>query len=418
MTDRLSVWWADQLVGAIVLNAYGEPEFAYSDNWLGAADARAISASLPLRHEPFDRRATLPFFEGLLPEAAQRTNVAQLLGVSERNEFRLLEQLGAEVAGALSILPESFAAPTVITHEAPTPLSDDEIIDLIEGLPARPMLAGGEDGLRLSLAGAQSKLPVVLADGRIALPSSGQPTTHILKPEIARFDGSSENEAYCMTLARIIGLDVPPATYHMVDETRFLLVERYDRAINDDGSIIRLHQEDFCQALGLTSAQKYAREGGPTFRQSFDLVRRVTSQPAREVLKLLDAAIFNAVIGNADAHGKNFSFLYWSDGLQLAPFYDLLSTTAYPELSQRYAMKIGNKSTLDELYGADWINFAEDISMRAPFVRRRVSQIAHAIIASAETALDDLDLSDDRRQIAKSYKDRIEMRAKLCLTRL
>lgn len=417
MADRLTVWLRGDVVGHLALNQYGEPEFAYATSWLAKDGAHPISASLPLQKDAFDRRASLPFFEGLLPEAAQRTAVAQALGVSERNEFRLLEALGGEVAGAVEIWPEGETPATKPQNGAPKILSEDELVALIDRLPTRPMLAGGEDGLRLSLAGAQAKLPVIYADGKIALPAPGEPTTHILKPEIERFDGTSENEAFCMRLAAAIGLEVAPVEYREIGEKRFLVVERYDRETKD-GETIRLHQEDFCQALGFTSARKYASDGGPVFRDCFDLLRRVATRPGAETLKLLDAALFNAIIGNADAHAKNFSLFYRPDATELAPLYDLLSTVAYPDLSQRFAMKIGRRRKLEELHPADFDKFARDIEIRAPFVRRRVNEIATSVLNESDAALVSLDFSEARTLVATSYVDTIKARAEAIRTML
>jgi len=418
MTRRLIVWWNGERVGQLALNEYGEPEFAYAEDWLATSNARPVSASLPVQPEPFDRRATLPFFEGLLPEASQRTAIAQALGISERNEFRLLEEIGGEVAGAIEVWPEGAQPASDGTADRSRSLSDDELVALIDRLPTRPMLAGGEDGLRLSLAGAQSKLPVVYRDGEIALPAPGQPTTHILKPEIARFKGTAENEAFCMRVARAIGLDVAEVQYRNVGDKRFLLIERYDRLTGEDGKTMRLHQEDFCQALGFTSARKYASDGGPVFRDCFALVRRVTTRPGAEALKLLDAALFNAIIGNADAHAKNFSLLYLPDRTQLAPLYDLLSTIAYPDLSQRFAMKMGGCRTLEEIYPADLDKFAEDIEIRAPFVRRRMGEIAEAIIEKSGSVVSTLELPPARDTLMNSICDTVTGRAKSLLERL
>jgi serine/threonine-protein kinase HipA len=418
MSRHLIVWWNGTRVGQLGLNGYGEPEFTYARDWLDWPEALPVSASLPLRPEPFDHRATLPFFEGLLPEASQRTAIARALGISERNEFRLLEEIGGEVAGAIEIWPEDSEPCAGVTSSQGSVLDEDALIALIDRLPTRPMLAGGEDGLRLSLAGVQSKLPVVCHDGQIALPGAGQPTTHILKLEIARFEGTTENEAFCMRLAQAIGLKVARVDYHSIGKKRFLLIERYDRAIDKDGRVLRLHQEDFCQALGLTSARKYASDGGPVFRDCFTLLRRVTRRPAAEVLKLLDAALFNAAIGNADAHAKNFSLLYLPSGTELAPLYDLLSTMAYPDLSPRFAMKIGRSRTLEDLQPEDLDNFAQDIEIRAPFVRRRFRDIARAICDSADDVLAGLGLPADRHAIAETIREAVVRRAHLILGRL
>ncbi|ASY73723.1 HipA protein (plasmid) [Sinorhizobium fredii CCBAU 83666] len=178
------------------------------------------------------------------------------------------------------------------------------------------------------MAGAQSKVPVVLIDRRIALPLPGQATTHILKPPIARFPGTTENEAFVKKLGATIGLDIAPVEPRSAEGRSFLLVERYDRVRDASGVVRRIHQEDFCQALGVPPETKYASGGGPTFKDCFELLRRVSARPATDVLKLLDAAIFNLVVGNADAHGKNFSILYDDHGPRLAPLHDLLSTVA------------------------------------------------------------------------------------------
>jgi serine/threonine-protein kinase HipA len=253
---------------------------------------------------------------------------------------------------------------------------------VLDALPFRPLLAG-QQGLRLSLAGAQSKVPVVLVDGKVALPVPGQPTTHVLKPPISRLPATTENESLAMSLAAAVGLDVAPVEPRVVRDRTFLLVQRYDRVVGGDGDVRRIHQEDFCQALGRPPETKYASEGGPNFKDCFALLRRIAARPAVDVLKLLDAAIFNAIVGNADAHGKNFSILYDVEGPRLAPFYDLLATVAYPELSPHFAMKIGKRATLAELDAKGWATFAADAGLGLPLVRKRVAEIAKGIHGKA-----------------------------------
>ena len=385
MTAVLTVWWGDRTVGALCIDRQGDIEFTYADAWRAASDARAISVSLPLRAEPFLRRETRPFFEGLLPEENQRIAVARALGISQQNEFRLLEQIGGEVAGALSLWPEGETPPIASYETPPTALSEDALIALLDRLPTRPLLAG-EEGLRLSLAGAQAKVPLIMTDAGLALPRPGEPTTHILKPPIARFADTTENEAFAMRLAKGIGLDTADADIRSVRDRSFLLVRRYDRKADSGGRVQRLHQEDFCQAMGYTSAQKYAADGGPVFRDCFALLRRAATRPARDMLKLLDAALFNLIIGNADAHGKNFSLLHASDGITLAPLYDLLSTVSYPDLSPNLAMKIAKRARLEDLVARDWAKFAEETGLTEPFIRRRAAALADAVTTHAPTA--------------------------------
>jgi serine/threonine-protein kinase HipA len=384
MTNRLSVWWEDRISGCLYLGPDGETLFAYDADWLADSKAPALSFSLPKQAEPFKRSAVQAFFGGILPEEGQRTAIARALGVSADNEFRLLEYLGGEVAGALTLLPEG-ETPASPSDAAPKLLDDDALVQLLDHLPLRPMLAG-EDGLRLSLAGAQSKLPVLLIDGQIALPAPGQPTSHILKPPISRFEGTTENEYFCMSLASAIGMDVAPVEMRSVADRSFLLVTRYDRAVGTDGSISRLHQEDFAQALGVPSHRKYASEGGPIFPDCFALLRRAATRPARDILKLLDAAIFNLIIGNADAHAKNFSLLHSSGGaMTLAPLYDLLSTVIYPNLHVKLAMKIAGKAVLEDIEPRHWERFAADAQLGAPYVRTRVGQLCNAVIAAIDS---------------------------------
>jgi serine/threonine-protein kinase HipA len=389
MIKSLSVWWDAASVGALRLDEHGDLSFAYDDAWLADPANPAISQSLPKRPEPFNRRATRPFFAGLLPDEAQREAVAQALGISKGNDFRLLEALGGDVAGALTLWPEGETPPAAEGLATAKPLTEAALAEILDTLPKRPLLAG-EEGLRLSLAGAQQKLPVVLLNGAVALPAPGQPTTHILKPPIARFAATTENEALAMRLAAAVGLPVAPAEPRHVAGRPFLLVERYDRATNQDGQIRRLHQEDFCQALGITPENKYASEGGPGFRQSFDLVRAACTSPALAVLRLLDAAIYNVIIGNADAHGKNFSLLYGAGGVTLAPLYDLMCTAAYPELSANFAMRIAKRATLNDFKPDTWDAFAKDVGVGAPHVRRRVSTLAGAISERAPAVAEEI----------------------------
>ncbi|MDR3485313.1 MAG: type II toxin-antitoxin system HipA family toxin [Bradyrhizobium sp.] len=383
MIRSLSVWWDRRLVGALCIDQHGDLGFNYDQAWLDETACPPISQSLPKQAEPFNRHATRPFFAGLLPEESQREAVARALGISRANDFRLLEALGGDVAGALTLWPEGEAPPSDRYEAADfRPLRDAELIEILDTLPRRPMLAGRE-GLRLSLAGAQQKLPVVVVDGHIGLPLPGQPTTHILKPPISRFNATTENEAFAMRLAEAVKLPVASVEPRRVGARSFLLVERYDRATGADGLIHRLHQEDFCQALGITPEHKYAGEGGPVFKTCFDLIRRACTTPAPAVLRLLDAAIFNAILGNADAHGKNFSLLYTKQGVEFAPLYDLLCTVAYPDLSAKFSMKIAKRATLAEFKPDTWEEFAKDIGVGAPYTRRRVTALAHAIVQQA-----------------------------------
>ena len=385
MSRILNVWWDERLVGRLSQNRHGELGFVYASEWLKAGDAApALSVSLPKRAEPFSRRECGPFFSGLLPEEGQRDAVARLLGVSRGNDFALLDRLGGDVAGAIQLLQPDASPPsaTPSVGAKPQPLEPEKLAAVLDALPVRPLLAD-EEGFRLSLAGAQSKLPVVLVNGEIALPVPGQATTHILKPPMTRFPDTVENETFIMRLAGRIGLLAAPVEARAVHRRKFLLVERYDRAPGANGSIRRIHQEDFCQASCIWPQRKYAGEGGPALRDCFALLRRVAARPALDILKLLDAVIFNLIAGNADAHGKNFSLLHADAGTGLAPLYDLLTTVIYPELSPRLAMKIGKRATLEEMDARAWESFAAGAGIGRPLVYRRVAEISAVVESRA-----------------------------------
>ena len=374
MKRALTVWWDDGEVGELGLNEHGTMTFRYAQSWLDDPRAPAISVSLPKRAEPYSRAGTRPFFAGLLPEEKPRTEAARALGVSQQNDFGLLEGLGGDVAGALTLWPRGEVPPVPDPKGEALVQDEAALAAILKNLPRRPLLAG-EDGIRLSLAGAQPKVPVVLVDGVVALPAPGQPTTHIIKPAPTEYPTFPENEAFCMRLAAELRLEVASVEIRQAKDQRYLLVERYDR-VRRDGALGRLHQEDFCQALGYMPEHKYAAEQGPNFQDSFELLRRVARVPARAILNLIDSALFNLIIGNADAHGKNFSLLYAPDGARLAPLYDLLSTSFYPNVHGKLAMRMGGAARLEEITPRALNEFAEQARVAAPFVRRRAYELA------------------------------------------
>ncbi len=381
--DRLTVRWSARPVGELALDRSGAMQFAYSPAWLEDPEAPPVSVRLPKQQDPFGDRIAKPFFDGLLPEEWQREAAARALGISSGNPFRLLKTLGGDTAGALTFWPDHGAGHAEDANNSPEGLSDDELVQLFDRMAHRPMLAG--EGRRYSLAGAQSKLPVVLdGEGRVALARPGQATTHIIKPEPTRFAGLAANEAFCLALTASVGLETAAAEWRSVKGRPYLLVRRYDRVI-ENGRTTRLHQEDFAQALGVMSAKKYASDGGPVFRDCFALVRNAATDPEREVLKLVDAVLFNLIIGNANAHAKNFSLLRRANGtIVLAPLYDLVATAAWPELSPRMAMKYGRARMLEDMSAGSFERFAADAEVEFGSVRERGLALARRMMKAIE----------------------------------
>lgn len=385
MARALDVYLHGHLIGKLVQDDHGKMVFDYVESWLSNPAAIPLSQSLPLAKKHFNRNDCRAFFAGILPDENKRQIIARNLGISARNDFAMLEKIGGECAGAVTFIPEGTSLPE--PDHTYRQLSPADLAEIIRKLPRRPLLAG-DDGVRLSLAGAQDKIAVHVADGRISIPLNGAPSTHILKPAIEQFEGVVFNEALCMRLAAATGLNAAKVEIGNVEGIDYLLVERYDRAVNPEstGNLRRLHQEDFCQALGIVPEQKYQNEGGPSVKQCFELVRAASSTPVIDLQALLDAVIFNWLIGNNDAHGKNFSLVYRgeiSSGLQtrMASLYDLICTVYYPELSPKMAMEIGGEYVSDRIAPANFERLAEEAGLAKPMTKRRVVELTEAVIA-------------------------------------
>ena len=390
MPRTLDVYLHDDFVGNLIQDDGGQMVFDYAQSWLDRPGTTALSQSLPLRKERFTRNECRGFFGGILPEEGKREIIARNLGISARNDYAMLEQIGGECAGAVTFIPAGTALPE--RNYAYRTLSPDELAAILKELPKRPLLAG-EEGVRLSLAGAQDKVAVRLERGDICLPLGGAPSTHILKPAVERFEGVVSNEALCMKLAAATGLLAAPVEVRTVDGVTYLLVERYDRIHRRTAAetpvLERLHQEDFCQAQGIVSEMKYQKEGGPSLKQCFGLLRQVSSAPVVDLARLLDAVIYNYLVGNNDAHGKNFSLLYHGIGtdnleVRLAPLYDIVSTLHYPELNRDMAMKIGGEYSSEKVSPKDFEQLAEEAGLAKPLVRRRVPELAETVMATLD----------------------------------
>jgi serine/threonine-protein kinase HipA len=379
----LDVWLYGRRAGRLT-QVDGDVRFAYAHDYLVApAGAAPLSCSLPLDDREYGREAQA-FFANLLPEGEVRTLVARRLGVSAGNDFGLLHAIGGDCAGAVTLLPVGDE-PT-----APAPadvrwLDEPALAAALDELPSRPLLADPDEGIRLSLAGAQDKLPVVVRDGRIGIPLGRTPSTHIVKTPIARFDDTVANEAFCLELARTLGLSAAPAEIRAAAGREFLLVERYDRRHAPDGRVERIHQEDLCQALAIPPQLKYESEGGPGLAACFGVLRDSSATPAADRLALVDAVALNFVLGNHDAHGKNFSVLL-ADGVHLAPLYDLVSTAVYAGLDRKMAMAIGGEYRPDYVRRRHVERFAEQTDLGAAPTRRRMLRLAESARAAAPEA--------------------------------
>lgn len=379
---KLVVFLNEERAGELEQDDSGLLRFTYAPEWLARDNATPISRMLPLTTETYEGKRARSFFAGILPEEGPRARIAEILGISERNDFAMLERIGGECAGAISLLPEGVS-PLQIENRFRA-LEEKELEAIIHELPRRPLLAG-EEGLRLSLAGAQNKLPVIVDGDSISLPLGNTPSTHIIKPEPDHFPGLVANEVFCMRLAGTLGLNVPEVTCRTIGGKPCIIIARYDRVLGAEcGRTVRLHQEDFCQALGHPPEHKYQQEGGPLVRDCVALLREWSSTPVLDIRAFVDGLILNMLIGNADAHGKNYSMIYRRGERRLAPFYDLVSTIAWPDLSTRLAMNIGSGKSVNDVNPAHFRRMAEEASLGWPMVRERIEILSRKVIDTLE----------------------------------
>jgi serine/threonine-protein kinase HipA len=379
MGAKLDVFLNNELIGHLWLDQKRRFTFQYTIEWNKSPRAASLSLSLPLREQLYSDDEAHPFFSNLLPEADIRRVIAAKLGISEKNDFALLEIMGGECAGAVSVLPTGVLPTAENDYRE---INEITLHEIVTALPHKPLMAG-EEGIRLSLAGAQNKLPIYIENDKVSIPIGSSPSTHILKTPMRDRDGTVENETFCMMLAQKIGIPVPAVKVRKNSDTLYV-IQRYDRRVESDGKISRIHQEDFCQALCVPPNQKYQSEGGPSLKDCFDLLKKQSISPAIDQKTLISWVVFNVLIGNADAHGKNISILFTDNGPRLAPFYDLLCTIVYPDLSDKLAMKVGGENRPEWIQLRHWERFAEEINIKPNLVLKIVETMASNIVENAK----------------------------------
>lgn len=409
MSDGLPIFHGAVQVGAILRSAEG-PRLVYDELWRSDRETFPISLSLPRSAAEHPPEVVVPWLMNLLPEGEPLRAMTRALGVAQDDILGLIAETGGDLAGALTIGVERGAdAPGFV----PIPRERD-LERIIEELPSRPFLVGDE-GVSMSLAGAQDKLPLALHQGRLAVPVGGASSTHILKPDNPRLPGSVQNEALCMLLAARCKLPTAQVSTGRAGRRSYLLVRRYDR-VERNGDIARLHQEDFCQALGRPPAAKYqhsqAGPPGPSLGDMFGLVR--AHMTAREITRLLDGVIFNVLVGNVDSHAKNYSVLLGGARPELAPFYDLMSGLAWPSITQNHAQDIGGQRRGRHVWGRHWRRMAEACGLAGPPTVRRVQALAKTVLTHLPGAAAEVRGFDagDHPMLAR-FAEEIAARAKL-----
>ena len=346
----LSVFLNQRFVGTLTRQSTGAVTFQYDDAWLDWEHTMPISLSLPLRRDRFTGAPVIAVFDNLLPDnETVRRRVAERVGAQGTDAFSLLSEIGRDCIGALQLLPDGTEPPhqDKLTGKAVSP---EEIEATLKDLDARPLGIRKERDFRLSVAGAQEKTALLFHEGQWYEPSGSTPTTHIIKPQIGMLpngmdlSNSVENEYLCLKLLGAFGLRVAKAEIVLFGGEKALVVERFDRRWAKDGRLIRLPQEDMCQALSVPSTRKYQSEGGPGI---VDIMGQLlgSGEPAQDRADFFKANILFWLMGATDGHAKNFSiFLLPGGRYRLTPFYDVM--TVQPTFSsgkiQRKRLQAGD----------------------------------------------------------------------------
>lgn len=393
---KLNVFFGNTKAGSLESTENRGVIFTYDENYLINKNSVPLSASLPLQREEFSQKQCIPFFSGLLPEEDSRKKIADYLHISETSTLKLLEALGGECAGLISILSEEDSLSVETSYKLDSKnyelLDYNRLSDFIEKINTRPLIKA-DDKLRLSLAGAQEKLALTKINGEWYLPLNGAPSTHILKPSrTGSLSSLAQNEYICMKLAKKFGLSVPDVDLLNIAGKDIFVVERYDR-LKETNTIQRLHQEDFCQALGIMSTSKYQNDGGPGIADIFNTILKVCTVPALESQKFLKYVLFNYLMGNCDSHGKNYSLLYKNNRVELSPLYDVVSTIIYSGLTEKLSMKIGKHYEIQKVSKEDFSLLAGSLNIKHSVLSKIFEDFAKKYINAFEELKDDEKIS-------------------------
>lgn len=384
MSRTLAVLLGGRLAGSLTQGRGGALTLDYDQAYRDAPGSLPLSLSMPLTEASHPNAVVRAYCQGLLPD---NENVLDRWGrefqVSPGNPFALLGHVGEDCAGAVQFVTPDRVEALLAQTGSIVPLTEEQVGERLRVLrrdPAAWHLAGTG---QFSLAGAQAKtaLHFDAGTGQWGDPSGAVPTTHILKPAIAGFDDHDLNEHLCLQAAQIIGLRVASSSVRSFGGERAVVVERYDRFPAGAGRVLRIHQEDMCQALGLPPTAKYQSEGGPTPEQIIALLRRAVAAPVgeREAERFVDALALNWLVAGTDAHAKNYSLLFSGGQIRLAPLYDVASSLPYDDMFRpklRLAMRIGSEYRMAAITGRHWRAFAEQNDLDPDSTLARIDELA------------------------------------------
>jgi serine/threonine-protein kinase HipA len=384
VSNELIVLLEGREVGRVRKNARGGINFLYDDEWRKDPAAYPISLSMPLGAKEHGRSVTEAFLWGLLPDNEQvLERWAKKFQVSARNVFSLLSHVGEDCAGAVQfVLPERLKALTSGKEDKVEWLDETDMAKRLQAV--REDHAAGRlpgDTGQFSLAGAQPKTALLFQNGRWGVPSGRIPTTHILKPPTGQFDGHAENEHVCLDLARELGLPTAQSKVMHFGKEVAIVVERYDRLASGN-DILRVHQEDACQARGIMPTKKYQNEGGPSAYDIAQLIRAYSTDREADLDTFFGALAFNWLIVGTDAHAKNYSLLLMNHRVRLAPLYDIASILPYRDSDlkkAKFAMKIGGKYEVSVIGLRQWERQAKELRIESEALIERIDGMAQKL---------------------------------------
>ena len=369
-THTLEVRLHDRRAGTLTRQTNSALIFQYDETYVADRSAPPLSTGMPVRSAPYGPKPTEAWFDGLLAEGRRRAHLARIVAAASLDTWSLLRAAGGECAGAVQIVgPEHTDRPDLF------PLNENVLTQLLASPPVEPVGTISR-AARISLAGAQDKIALYrTSHGHWAVPTGGHPSTHILKPQSSQFEGLVENEHFCMTLARAAGLPAATTSIETIGMMQVLVVERYDRTRLPDGSVRRIHQEDLAQALGARA--KYQSDGGPSTYALFEV-------PGVARAALFEHLMFSWLVGNCDAHAKNYSILEpGTPRARLAPVYDMLCTECYEGLDTKLATRIGRADRLNAVTR----QAVETMGTRVGFAPGEASTRLHAFAERIRDAL-------------------------------
>ena len=406
-------------LGAVTRSRGSDLSFVYDAEWRQDPDAFPLSLSMPLRADPYPRAAVEPWLAGLLPDDEDVLRAwSARFQVSRRNVFGLLGEVGEDCAGAVQFVrPERLDEFVEVTPPSVEWLMEGEVGRRLAELRLDPALGRRPaDPGRFSLPGVQPKTALLFEDGRWGLPAGATPTTHILKPENRRFPGLVENEHLCLRVARAVGLPAATSRMDRFGDQLALVVIRYDR-VRVGSEWVRLHQEDFCQALGVPPERKYQNEGGPTVRNMVDLVRSESSSPDEDVRTLARAIMLNWILAATDSHAKNFSLLIGPAGqVRLAPLYDIASFFPYSEEPRRLKLsnRVGGEYRLYDVGRREWERFRTENDLDWDTVSA-CRELAQSVLDALPKAVSEAGQDAGDRRIIEELAERLAKRAEAVL---